>query len=108
MVRLLRRDLHVFEIARFVVNADTRGCDPAGEFTRLGDRVHQAGDEFAVVLRRQPLADVAIPGRLVDKLARGRGFDVLNSPIWRRQRNSAANGPAIDIGQRRLLCCRKT
>jgi hypothetical protein len=73
----LRRDLHVFEIAGLVVDADARRRDPAGELAGLDHALHQAGDEIAVVLRRQPLARVALPGRLVDELAGRRHFHVL-------------------------------
>src|SRR5579863_7006294 len=72
-----RRDLHIFEIAGLVVDADARRGDPAGELARLGDPLHQADDEIAVGLRRQPLAEIAAPGGAVEDFARGRNLDVL-------------------------------
>ena len=50
--RLSVRDLHVFEIARLVVDADLRRRDPAGELGRLELRLHQALDEVACRRRR--------------------------------------------------------
>ena len=41
-------DLHVFEVARLVVDADLRRRDPAGELGRLELRLHQALDEILV------------------------------------------------------------
>src|ERR1700733_5300867 len=70
-------DLHIFETARLVVDADTRRRDPARELTQLGHRLHQAADEIAVVLGRQPGALVAVPGRFIDQLAGRRYFHVL-------------------------------
>src|SRR5579872_238745 len=73
----LGRDLHVFEVAGLVVDADAWRGDPAGELARLGHRLHQAGNKVAVVLRRQPLPFVAIPCRVVDQRALGRNLRVL-------------------------------
>src|SRR5579863_4104339 len=70
------RDLHIFKIAGLVVDAEPRRRDPAGELARLGHRVHQADNEIAVVLRRQPFADLAVPGRIVDDNACRRYFHV--------------------------------
>src|SRR5258708_31796644 len=50
----LSRDLHVFEIARLVVDADARRRDPARELAGLDHLSHQALDEIAIGLRRQP------------------------------------------------------
>src|SRR5579863_6569194 len=73
----LRRDLHVLEIAGLVVDADARRSDPTGEFAGLGDRLHQAGDELAVILRRQPLTLLPLPRRIADQLAGGRYVGIL-------------------------------
>ena len=73
----LRRDLHVFEIARLVVDADARRRDPAGELAGLDDLFHQAADEIAVIFRWQPAAPVAGPRRLFDERARRRNFHIL-------------------------------
>jgi hypothetical protein len=43
------RDLHVFEVAQFVVNPDLRRCDPAGKFSRREFRPHQPFDEVAIL-----------------------------------------------------------
>src|SRR5262249_45962469 len=72
----LSRDLYVFEIAGLVVDADPRRSDPAREFAGLDDLFHQAADELAVVVRRQPPILVTSPGRLVDEFARRRRLDV--------------------------------
>ena len=72
-----RRDLHIFEIARLVVDADAGRGDPAGELAGLGDWLHQAADEIAIVLGRQPFAFVAVPGRLIDDEPRRRHVHVL-------------------------------
>src|ERR1700689_5455828 len=72
-----RRDFHVFEIARLVIDADAGRGDPGGELPRFGDWLDQAADKIAVVLRRQPFAFVAIPGRLVDDEPRRRDMHVL-------------------------------
>src|SRR5881392_1346565 len=53
---LLRRYLHVFEVAGLVVDADLRRGDPAGELARLGS---STSTPFGVA------------------------FTSLNSPIWR-------------------------
>jgi hypothetical protein len=53
--------LHVFEIAGFVVDAGARRRDPGGEFAGFVDRVHQAGDIGIVVGRGQELAAAALP-----------------------------------------------
>src|SRR5579863_485342 len=71
------RDLHIFKIAGLIVDAEPRRRDPAGELARLGHRLHQADDEIAVVLRRQPFADLAVPGRFVNDHARRRYFYIL-------------------------------
>src|SRR5262249_42759215 len=42
------RDLHVFEVARLVVDADFGRRDPARELARLHLRLHQALDKIAV------------------------------------------------------------
>src|SRR5262247_4566571 len=71
------RELHVFEITRLVVDADARRRDPARELAGLDDLAHQALDEIAVILRRQPLVLLPLPRCGVDQLA-GRGrLDVL-------------------------------
>src|SRR5271156_5884446 len=72
-----RRDLHVLEVARLVVNADAWRRDPVRELARLRNRLHQADDEFAVRLRRQPFADFPIPRHPIDEDAGRRNFHVL-------------------------------
>ena len=54
-------DLHVFEFARLVVDADLGRRDPAGELARLHLRLHQAFDERAVVVGRQEFAAALAP-----------------------------------------------
>src|SRR5258708_20230424 len=72
-----RLDLHIFEIAGLVVDADLGRRDPGGELAGLGDRLHQRGDEVAVVGRRQPFALSLVPGGLVDQHAVRCGVDIL-------------------------------
>src|SRR6202034_391237 len=73
----LRRDFHVFEIARLVIDADAGRGDPAGELPRFGDRLHHAADEIAVGLRRLHFAFVAELVRLVGDESRRRDMHVL-------------------------------
>src|SRR5215212_6018339 len=42
------RQIHIFEVAGLVVDADFRRRDPAGEFAGREFRLHQAFDEVAV------------------------------------------------------------
>src|SRR6266487_765516 len=49
------RELHVFEITRLVVDADTRRRDPACEFAGLDDLAHQALDDDAVTSLNSPI-----------------------------------------------------
>src|SRR5204863_9346066 len=44
------RDLHIFKIARLVVDADARWRDPARELAGLDHLLHQALGEFPVLL----------------------------------------------------------
>src|SRR5262249_56134493 len=67
----------VLEVAGLVVNAGPWRSDPAREFAGLDALFHQAADELAVVVRRQPPILVTSPGRLVDEFARRRRLDVL-------------------------------
>src|SRR5690242_17094541 len=61
-VRLtLTLQLHVFEIAGFVVDAGAGWGDPGGEGAGFGDRLHQAADKGIVVGRRQEFAAAAPP-----------------------------------------------
>src|SRR5262249_8226053 len=71
------RELHVFEITRLVVDADTRRRDPAFELAGLDHLAHQPLDEVAVVLRRQPLVLLPVPRRRIDQLPGRRRLDVL-------------------------------
>src|SRR6187455_2678440 len=73
----LRLDLHVFEIARLVVDADFRRRDPRGELAHLGLRLHQTGDEVAVVGRGQPGALALLPRGIADQLSVRIGMDAL-------------------------------
>src|SRR3954470_18366788 len=72
-----RRDLHVFEIARLVVDADLRWRDPARELPGLDHGVHEALDEVAVLPRRQPGVLLFLPSRLPDRLPFRRDLHVL-------------------------------
>src|SRR5262249_31487557 len=71
------RELHVFEVARLIVDADARRRDPAGELAGLDHLRHQALDEIAVAGRGQPLVPILRPGGGIDELARGRRVQVL-------------------------------
>src|SRR5262245_25572779 len=90
------RELHVFEITRLVVDADARRRDPACELAGLDHLAHQALDEVAVVLRRQPLVLLLVPRSRFDQLA-GRGcLDVLelaDLPVERHVRQLEWEAP---------------
>src|SRR5262245_59226150 len=95
------RELHVFEITRLVVDADTRRRDPARELAGLDDLAHQALDEVAVILRRQPLVLLLIPRCRVDQLPGRRRRDVLelaDLPVERhvRQLESETHADPLD------------
>src|SRR6185312_14600346 len=55
------RDLHVFEVARLVVDTDLGRRDPAREPADLHLRLHQALDEILVAVRRQEFAAALAP-----------------------------------------------
>ena len=57
--RLVEAD--VFEVDRLAIDADYRRRNPVGKLARLDDASHQAGDELAIALRRQPFVDVFLP-----------------------------------------------
>src|SRR5262249_14514295 len=91
----LRRELHVFEIARLVVDADARRRDPACELAGLDHLPHQTLDEIAVVLRRQPLVLFPVPGCFVNELSARGCVDVLefaNLAVERHVRQLEAEG----------------
>src|SRR5262249_52506185 len=82
-------ELHVFEIAGLVVDTDARRRDPAREFARLNDLAHQALNEVAIILRRQPLVLLPIPRRVIDQLSARRRLDVpelADLPVERHMR----------------------
>src|SRR5262245_3582884 len=68
-------NLHVFEVAGLVVNADLGRRDPAGEFSRLRLRLHQALDEVAVGIRRQEFVAPLLPVRIAQDLPIRIGLD---------------------------------
>src|SRR5262245_28201356 len=70
-------DLHVLEIAGLVVDADLGRSDPGREPAALPARLHQALDEVAVGLGRQPLVLLFGPFGVAQDLAAGRGVDAL-------------------------------
>ena len=77
-------DLHVFEIARLVVDADARRRDPAGEFAGLELRLHQAFDEVLVrVVGQELAAPLASIRRRSACCRRRRRWILENSPMWR-------------------------
>src|SRR6516162_6018441 len=95
------RELHVFEITRLVVDADTRRRDPACELAGLDHLPHQALDEVAVILRRQPRVLLLVPPCRVDQLSARRRRDVLelaDLPVERhvRQLESEAHADPVD------------
>src|ERR1700686_2174327 len=72
-----RLDLHIFEIAGLVVDADFRWRNPRREGADLRHRRHQRTDKIAVVGGWQPFALAPIPGGIVDQEAVGCGMDIL-------------------------------
>src|SRR5262249_40704790 len=68
-------NLHVFEVAGLFVNADLGRRDPAGEFSRLRLRLHQALDEVAVGIRRQEFVAPLLPVRIAQDLPIHIGLD---------------------------------
>src|SRR5262249_9092342 len=95
------RELHVFEITRLVVDADTRRRDPACELAGFDHLTHQALYEVAVILRRQPLVLLLVPPCRVDQLPARRRRDVLelaDLPVERhvRQLESEAHADPLD------------
>src|ERR1700735_408774 len=71
-VQSRRFDLDVFEIAGLVVDAHLRRRDPVRELARFADRLHQRGDEVAVVDRGQIVALYLRPFGGADDNALGR------------------------------------
>src|SRR6516162_10000598 len=71
-----RRELHVFEIARLVVDADARRRDPARELSRVVDRFHQRGDEISIPDGGKPFVLLPLPCRRVEQPAVRRGMNV--------------------------------
>src|SRR5262249_30790248 len=95
------RELHVFEITRLVVDADTRRRDPACELAGFDHLTHQALYEVAVILRRQPLVLLLVPPCRVDQLPARRRRDVLelaDLPVEHhvRQLESEAHADPLD------------
>src|SRR5262245_35729661 len=81
------RDLHIFEIAGLVVDADAGRGDPARELAGLDHLFHQPLDELAIGGRGQPLVLVLVPRRLVDDVAIGIGLDVAEFADLPMERN---------------------
>src|SRR4051812_44644865 len=75
-IRFLSSDLHVFEFAGLVVDADFRRRDPAGEFAGLAFRHHQRTDKIAVVGGRQIIALRFFPFGVAQDDSLRRGVDI--------------------------------
>src|SRR6478672_12228583 len=83
----------VLEVDGLAVDAARRGGDPVGEFSRLGDRVHQALDVRLVAFVGQPVTMPAVPLGLADHAA------VRGHPNLGEEADGAVEGP---MGQREL------
>src|SRR5262249_31295296 len=71
-----RRELHVLEIARLVVDADARRRDPARKLSGVINRFHQRGDEISIRGGGKPFVLLPLPCPRVEQLAVGRGMNV--------------------------------